>query len=265
MSRSNAPKKNPIGLTGRTLLLGASLCALQAIPAAAQSTGNEGIEEVVVTAQRREEQLIDVPIAITAIGAEEIQNLTAGYMTDIGIKAPNVIMDQSSISPRISIRGITSQSNINAGFPPAIGVYVDEVYQGRDPTFNTILSDVARVEILRGPQGTLYGKNTIGGAINIITQRPTEEFEAAADLTVGNLGLLQGRASISGAIVPDRVRARLSLAHRERRLPRQHHDRRQLERHQRRRRTARSRGGLHPASDWPLQHRPLPGRRHQRA
>ncbi len=216
MSRSNAPKKTAIGLTGRTLLLGASLCALQAFPAAAQSTGNEGVEEVVVTAQRREEQLIDVPIAITAIGAQEIQNLTAGYMTDIGIKAPNVIMDQSSISPRISIRGITSQSNINAGFPPAIGVYVDEVYQGRDPTFNTILSDVARVEILRGPQGTLYGKNTIGGAINIITQRPTEEFEAAADLTVGNLGLLQGRASISGAIVPDRVRARLSLAHRER-------------------------------------------------
>lgn len=219
-------RNSVIGLTGRTLLLGASLCALQAIPAFApsasaqtaqsQASDDQGIGEVVVTAQRREEQLIDVPIAITAIGAEEIQNITAGYMTDVGIKAPNVIMDQSSISPRIAIRGVTSQSSINAGFPPAIGVYVDEVYQGRDPTFNTILSDVARLEILRGPQGTLYGKNTIGGAINIITQAPTEDFQASGDVTFGNYGLIQGRASLSGALVPNQVRARLSLAHRER-------------------------------------------------
>ncbi|WP_395647639.1 TonB-dependent receptor [Terricaulis sp.] len=219
-------RNSVIGLTGRTLLLGASLCALQAIPALApsasaqtaqsQASDDQGIGEVVVTAQRREEQLIDVPIAITAIGAEEIQNITAGYMTDVGIKAPNVIMDQSSISPRIAIRGVTSQSSINAGFPPAIGVYVDEVYQGRDPTFNTILSDVARLEILRGPQGTLYGKNTIGGAINIITQAPTEDFQASGDVTFGNYGLIQGRASLSGALVPNQVRARLSLAHRER-------------------------------------------------
>lgn len=221
MSGSFASRKNALGVTGRTLLLSASLCALQAMPAAAQTTpssspaADEEVETIIVTAQRREQELNDVPVAITAIGQAEIQNLTAGYMTDVGIKAPNVIMDQSSIAPRISIRGITSQSNINAGFPPAIGVYVDEVYQGRDPSFNTILSDVARIEILRGPQGTLYGKNTIGGAINIITQQPTEEFEGSADLTVGNLGLLQGRLSLSGAIAPN-VRARLSLAHRER-------------------------------------------------
>ncbi|HVY85449.1 MAG TPA: TonB-dependent receptor [Caulobacterales bacterium] len=225
MSRSNAGFSNAIGLTGKTLLLGVSLCALQAPTAfaqtnqdaqTAQSANPAAVEEVVVTAQRREEQLINVPIAITAIGANEIQNINAGYMTDVGIKAPNVIMDQSSISPRISIRGVTSQSNINAGFPPAVGVYVDEVYQGRDPTFNTILSDVERVEILRGPQGTLYGKNTIGGAINIITRDPTEDFEFRSDWTVGNLGLLQGRASISGALVPGAVTARLSLAHRQR-------------------------------------------------
>lgn len=216
MSGSSGSGAKPFSQTGRLLLLGASLCALQAFPASAQTSEGEGVEEIVVTAQRREEELIDVPIAITAIGANEIQNITAGYMTDVGIKAPNVIMDQSSIAPRISIRGVTSQSNINAGFPPAIGVYVDEVYQGRDPTFNTILSDVERIEILRGPQGTLYGKNTIGGAINIITQQPTEEFEASGDLTVGNYGLLQARVSMGGAIVPDRLSARLSLAHRER-------------------------------------------------
>lgn len=216
MSRNNARFSHTKGLTGKSLLLGASLCALNAVPVSAQTTDDTQVEQIVVTAQRREQQLIDVPIAITAIGASEIQNTTAGYMTDVGVKAPNVIMDQSSISPRISIRGVTSQSNINAGFPPAIGVYVDEVYQGRDPTFNTILNDVSRIEILRGPQGTLYGKNTIGGAINIITADPTDDFTANGDVTFGNLGLVQARASIGGAIVPERLQARLSLAHRSR-------------------------------------------------
>jgi len=207
-----------VRVAGRGMLLGASaLCAVYAVPASAQTTQtNAGVDVIVVTSQRREEQLIDVPIAITAISADELRNITAGYMSDIGIKAPNVIMDQSSISPRISIRGVTSQSNLNAGFPPAIGVYVDEVYQGRDPTFNTILNDIERVEILRGPQGTLYGKNTIGGAINIITRAPTEEFSAGGDLTIGNLGLIQGRASIGGALGSDKLLARLSLVHRQR-------------------------------------------------
>ncbi len=221
MSRTNAPILTAVGLTGKGLFLGVSLCALQAAPAAAQDVpvaerSTQGVEEIVVTAQRREEELIDVPIAITAIGANEIQNITAGYMTDIGIKAPNVLMDQSSISPRISIRGITSQSNINAGFPPAIGVYVDEVYQGRDPTFNTILNDVERVELLRGPQGTLYGKNTIGGAINIITRDPTEEFTGQADVTLGSYDLFQARASVGGPVLGDAVLGRLSLVHRQR-------------------------------------------------
>jgi outer membrane receptor protein involved in Fe transport len=200
------------------LAVGASLAALQACPAMAQTqpTDTAAVEEVVVTAQRRVEANIDVPIAITAVGADEIQNITAGYMTDIGFKAPNVFMSQGSISPSISIRGVSSQSNINAGFPPAVAIYVDEVYQGRDPTFNTILNDVERVEVLRGPQGTLYGKNTIGGAINITTAEPTNEFTAFGDLNFGNYDLFQARATVGGAIVPDKLMVRASLVHRER-------------------------------------------------
>jgi len=93
---------------------------------------------------------------------------------------------------------------------------VDEVYQGRDPTFNTILNDVARVEVLRGPQGTLYGKNTIGGAINIVTQEPTNEFDAFGDFTYGNLDLVQLRGTLSGPIVEDKLMTRLSLVYRDR-------------------------------------------------
>ncbi|HEX6866639.1 MAG TPA: TonB-dependent receptor, partial [Caulobacteraceae bacterium] len=149
-------------------------------------------------------------------GAEEIQNITAGYMTDVGFKVPNVFMSQGSISPGISIRGVSSQSNINAGFPPAVGIYVDEVYQGRDPTFNTILNDVERIEVLRGPQGTLYGKNTIGGAINITTTEPSNDFTAFGDINIGNVDLFQVRATVGGAIIPDKLMVRASVVHRER-------------------------------------------------
>jgi iron complex outermembrane receptor protein len=177
------------------------------------------VERVVVTAQRRKEQNIKVPIAVTSISGDKAKNLTTNYLADLSSKIPSVQMsmsDGASISPSINIRGLSSQSDINAGFPPAVGVYVDEVYQGRDPMFNTILNDIDRVEILRGPQGTLYGKNIIGGAINIATRLPTDEFEALGDLTFGNLGLLQLRGTVSGPIADGTVGVRLSATHRER-------------------------------------------------
>lgn len=204
----------------RTALFGgtAMLLALGSTQAVAQTAANDDatVETVVVTAQKRVEENIKVPVAVTAVGAAEIQNITAGFLTDIAIKAPNVTMTPGTNSPAISIRGVSSQSNVNAGFPPAVGVYIDEVYQGRDPTFNTILNDVARVEVLRGPQGTLYGKNTIGGAINIITTAPSNDFTAFGDVSYGNYDFIQGRVTVGGAIVPDLLMARLSLVHRER-------------------------------------------------
>ncbi|MBL8772098.1 MAG: TonB-dependent receptor [Phenylobacterium sp.] len=201
------------------LLSGAALALVMGGPALAQTAGETEaatVETVVVTAQRRVEENIKVPVAVTAVGAAEIQNITAGFVTDIAIKAPNVTMTPGTNSPVIQIRGVSSQSNINAGFPPAVGVYVDEVYQGRDPTFNTILNDVQRVEVLRGPQGTLYGKNTIGGAINIVTAEPSNTFTAFGDVSYGNYDFIQGRATVAGAIVPDLLMVRLSATHRQR-------------------------------------------------
>jgi len=211
--------KNPAArLSSRGALLAgtAAVLALGAGPALAADAEGATVETVIVTAQKRAEENIKVPVAITAVGAEEIQNIGGGFMTDIAIKAPNVTMTPGTNSPAIQIRGVSSQSNINAGFPPAVGVYVDEVYQGRDPTFNTILNDVQRVEVLRGPQGTLYGKNTIGGAINIVTAEPTNTPTAFGDLTYGNYDLRQVRATVGGAIVPDDLMARLSVVYRKR-------------------------------------------------
>ncbi|MBI1199271.1 MAG: TonB-dependent receptor [Phenylobacterium sp.] len=196
--------------------LAAMLAAAPALAQTAAGADDTTVETVVVTAQKRVEENLKVPVAVTAVGAAEIQNISGSFMTDIAVKAPNVSMTPGTNSPAISIRGVSSQSNINAGFPPAVGVYVDEVYQGRDPTFNTILNDVVRVEVLRGPQGTLYGKNTIGGAINIVTTEPSNTFTAFGDATYGNYDFLQGRATVGGAIVPDLLMARLSVVHRER-------------------------------------------------
>lgn len=205
--------------------IGVSAAALMAAPAFAQDapvrtapsdSGDYTVESITITAQRRSEENIKVPVAVTALGAEELQDITANNVTDIAFKIPNVLMSSGSISPSISIRGVSSQSNYAAGFPPAVGVYVDEVYQGRDPTFNVSLNDIERIEVLRGPQGTLYGKNTIGGAINLITADPSNDFTAFGDVQFGNYDMSQFRATVGGAIVPDLLMVRLSVVHAER-------------------------------------------------
>jgi iron complex outermembrane receptor protein len=182
---------------------------------AAADLGDQ-VRDIIVTAQRRSQRDIEVPASITTVDDRLIKNITASFLIDIGSKIPNVLFTPGTNSPAISIRGVSSQSNLNAGFPPAVGVYVDEVYQGRDPTFNTILNDIDRVEVLRGPQGTLYGKNTIGGAINIITRDPTNEFGFSGDATYGNHDFFQLRGSVGGAIVPDALMVRVSAVHRQR-------------------------------------------------
>ncbi len=190
--------------------------ATGAPPAADSAAANDKVERVVVTAQKRKEQNIKVPIAVTSLGGERFKGVTGSYLTDLGNKVPNVILSYGSLSPGIIIRGISSQSGANAGFPPAVGVYVNDVYQGRDATFNTILSDIDRIEVLRGPQGTLYGKNTIAGTINIITHKPSNEFEAYGDVTFGNYDYFQARGTVSGAIVEDKLMVRITGAHAQR-------------------------------------------------
>ncbi|WBX85157.1 TonB-dependent receptor [Sphingosinicella microcystinivorans] len=213
--------------TGLLLFAGLGALGIASAPALAgeeqpersgQGSESQGIGEIIVTAQRRAERDIDVPLSITAFNADDVRNANASYLTDLGTRVPGINISQSpgTGAPTIAIRGVSSASNGNPGFPPAIGVYVDDVYQGRDPTFNTILNDIERIEVLRGPQGTLYGKNTIGGAINIITRDPGNDAEIGGDLTYGNLDYFQIRASAGGALVPDQLMVRVSGVHRER-------------------------------------------------
>lgn len=166
----------------------------QATPARAAG----GLEEIVVTAQRREENLQNVPVAVTAISASTLANFRVTNVQNISGLAPNVKLSYqgSQINPQIQIRGVAS-GVANPSVDPKIGIYVDGVYIGRTTGATFDLPDIERVEILRGPQGTLFGRNATGGAISLTTAAPTGELSVAQDLSIGNYEMRRSRTTVN--------------------------------------------------------------------
>ena len=146
--------------------------------AVAQGTSDKVFEEIVVTAQRREQSIYDVPVAISAFSPETIERQGITDLVDLGKFVPNLNVTGFSAGHTSSanpfIRGIGLQDHLITT-EPGVGVYVDGIYLGRQVGQNWNLTNIERVEVLRGPQGTLYGRNSIGGAINIITRKPGDE------------------------------------------------------------------------------------------
>jgi iron complex outermembrane receptor protein len=135
------------------------------------------LEEVVVTAQKREQSLQDVPIAVAAMTGEKINDTGIVNLEELALYMPNVNINKGSAQPNLFIRGVGSGTN--AGFEQSVGLYIDGIYSGRAQLASVPLTmDLARVEVLKGPQGILFGKNTVGGAINITSARPDFEFES---------------------------------------------------------------------------------------
>ncbi len=190
----------------------AVLALATSFPAFAQATGGDatqdgsGIQEIVVTAQKRAENVQDVPIAISAFSADSLQERAVGSVAQLSAIAPNVNLDAGtpfSGSPSVLaayIRGIGSD-DFAFNIDPGVGIYVDGVYMARTVGANQDLMDVARVEVLKGPQGTLFGRNTIGGAISIVTRDPGKDFKVVGDVTTGSFGLLQARGSADIPII----------------------------------------------------------------
>jgi len=146
------------------------------------------IEEVVVTAQKRAENLQDVPISISAVTGANIKAMGVKNLTDLGKSTPGVEMNNDTpLQPTYNIRGIQT-SDFTVGSDPAVAVYVDGVYNGRGAGAEIPLADIERVEVLKGPQGTLFGRNATGGAIHIITRKPQAESATELSLTAGNYG-----------------------------------------------------------------------------
>ena len=155
-----------------------SALALALAPVAVMS--QPMLEEVVVTAQKRTESLQDVPISVAAMSGEKINDQGITNLEELTLYIPNVNINQGQAQPNLYIRGIGSGTNV--GFEQSVGMYIDGVYSGRGALAAVPLTmDLERVEVLKGPQGILFGKNTIGGAINITTAKPTFENEGMVD------------------------------------------------------------------------------------
>ena len=170
-------------------------------PEDAAATEDEG-NAIIVTARRREETLISVPIAITAIGGAQLERMGAIDITDVANVAPNVTLENSrATNSTLSafIRGVGQQDPV-AGFEQGVGIYLDDVYLNRPQAAVLDIYDVERIEVLRGPQGTLYGRNTVGGAVKYVTKRLPNKATVSARATYGEYNQADGVLSASAPI-----------------------------------------------------------------
>lgn len=186
--------------------LSLAIALIVAAPLPAQTTAEEDeaarLDTVQVTARRRAEGLQEVPMSVSAFDAKQLRELQASDLSGLQGAVPNVNIVQgraSASSINVFIRGV-GQPDALQTFDPAVGVYVDDVYLSRIQGALLSLFDVERVEVLRGPQGTLYGRNTAGGALKLITRSPFGEPRLDAELTAGDFGRAEGRFYGAGAI-----------------------------------------------------------------
>ena len=202
---------NPFKLRQVSVL---AFAAAIASPAYAQEATSDGTQnaEIVVTAQFREQKLQDTPIAITAISGDVLERRSANALADIANSAPSVVLRPASAafgnSITASIRGF-GQIDFNPAFEPGVGLYIDDVYYPRLTGANFDLMDVERVEVLRGPQGTLTGRNSEGGAIKFISRKPTGDGSGYVSATYGIRNRINLRASADFTIAKD-LSARIS-------------------------------------------------------
>ena len=217
------------------LLTGIAASAILASPATAQETGETSSPDIInptpvsasggapenviiITARRREETAQEVPLAIATLDGRTINDTGAFSVQRIQQLAPTLqVYSSNPRNTAVNIRGIGVPFGLtNDGFEQGVGIYVDDVFHSRPASAVFDFLDVAQVEVLRGPQGTLYGKNTTAGAINIRTNQPTFHFEGNAEVSLGNYGFKQAKAAVSGPL-SDTVAARIALSATDRR------------------------------------------------
>jgi iron complex outermembrane receptor protein len=160
----------------------APLVAAIALATATSFSQAQMLEEVIVTAQKRTESLQDVPISVTAIQGDKLQNAGIANMSALADYVPNLFISDAAVNTNIYMRGMGSGNN--QAFEQSVGMYIDGVYMGRGRQYRSPFMDVERVEVLRGPQGTLFGKNTVAGAINVTTASPDTGEELNGSIAV---------------------------------------------------------------------------------
>ncbi|MFL0800070.1 MAG: TonB-dependent receptor [Agarilytica sp.] len=185
------------------------ICAHTALPALAQDNPDMRLEEVIVTSQKIAENIQDVPISVTTITGEKLADAGIDNLEDLTAYMPNIHFTESGFSTQVRVRGIGSDNS--QGFEQSVGMYIDGIHHGRAQLFRVPMMDMARAELLRGPQSTLFGKNSVAGALNLTTAAPTEEFEAK--LTASH-EFEHSQEEVNGVIsgpLSDNLRARLAF------------------------------------------------------
>jgi iron complex outermembrane receptor protein len=187
--------------------------AVDPAPAPAAEDDSQGV--IVVTAERRSESILKTPLAVSAIGSNDLQVAHIGTLTALNGRLPGLnVPNNYAGTLSVYIRGIGTS---DVGVSPAVGIYVDDVYIPRafgNGLFD--LPDLERVEVLRGPQGTLYGQNTTAGAIKLVSRTPKDELEGFVYAEIGNYGALRTQAYVTGPLVPGLLSASLAYTHHER-------------------------------------------------
>lgn len=202
------------------LALTVSTLTISTPVAAQQQDTDDGVavraqETITVTSSRRTKSLKEVPMAVTAMGGLTLERANVKDIEDIAGMTPGFsISTYNPVTPQPYIRGVGTNSS-SVGDDASVGVFVDDVYAGRAGGFRADMFDIERVEVLRGPQGSLYGRNVAGGAISVITKNPTEFFEGKFKGTVGSFNLVQLQGAVSGAI-SDTINGRFAGSIRQR-------------------------------------------------
>lgn len=205
-------------------LISASMLAFGyplAAPALAQDAASEPVSSegetrkldvITVTAQKRQENIQDVPISVTAITAEVIQESGVNDVTDLSFLVPNFQINPGGqvVAPRVGIRGVNSVSN--QGIEPSVGIFVDGAYVPRPGAIMGNLFDIQQVEVLRGPQGTLFGRNTPIGAVNILTNRPEDAFGGSVSVEAASFGSYGAQGHLTGPLA-DNLTGRIALSY----------------------------------------------------
>jgi iron complex outermembrane receptor protein len=215
---------NSTDLFGRASLLACAVAALTASPALAQDadatvadaklTAAEADGAIVVTARRREETLVNVPIAVSAFSADQLAAQGANDITAVADQVPNVTLEPSRATNSTLtafIRGVGQQDPVS-GFEQGVGIYLDDVYLNRPQAAVLDIYDVERVEVLRGPQGTLYGRNTVGGAVKYVSRRISNDPQLSVRATYGSYNQMDGVVSASTPVGNGTLRLGASVA-----------------------------------------------------
>ncbi|HEX6099300.1 MAG TPA: TonB-dependent receptor [Thermoanaerobaculia bacterium] len=204
-------------MIGLLALPGIAMTAQEATPPPQQESQDQvapASEEIVVTARKREENVQEVPVAVTVVTADELEEAAAADISELQTQVPNLAVYQGrnqSTTLTAFLRGI-GQADPLWGVDPGVGVYIDDVYIARAQGALLDVYDVARIEVLRGPQGTLYGKNTIGGAIKYVSRPLSDDLAGMVALSVGEHNTLDLRTSLGGALIPGKLRGKIAFA-----------------------------------------------------